>query len=86
MQRYHVKGDIRIGYTWSVDEIVEAEDEEDAIDAVCEGLDPSDSFDADTDASVKVVEVEEEGEESELPEDRRMRALGMPMLPGLEVA
>jgi beta-xylosidase len=80
MQRYHVKGDIRIDYTWYVDQIVEAESEEDAIDAVCEDLDPSDSFDLNTESDCKVILIEDE---QDLPEDRRMRALGMPMLPGI---
>jgi len=81
MQRYQVTGRIKIEYSYEVNEVVEAENEDDAIDAICEDLLPGDEDRADYDTyGVKVTLVEDESEEE--AEDRRMRAMGMPMLPG----
>lgn len=81
MPRYHVEGEIRIEYRWFVDEEIEAESEDDAIDAVCEDLDTYQSLDSDTEAhNINVTLIEDEPEPAE---DQRMRALGMPMLPGI---
>jgi hypothetical protein len=77
--KYHVKGEIEIRYTWWVDQEIEAESEDDAIDAVCEDLDPSDSLTSDTNTYRLDVDKIEEREETEF---ERMRRLGAPMLPG----
>ena len=84
MKTYHVKGEIRIEYAWLIDEEVEAENEDDAIEAICDELDPSDSYDNNTDIySLKVNEKVNEVEAREEPtEAQRMIALGHPMLPG----
>jgi hypothetical protein len=80
MQRYKVEGMIKIEYTYYVAEEVEAENEDDAIDAICEEFLPGDEDRADYDTyGCKVTLIEDE---DELPEDRRMRLLGAPTLPG----
>lgn len=77
--RYKVIGDVRIEYLYRVSKEVEAESEDDAIDAVCDKLSPSDaeSFSIDTGVTVTLIEDIEDAE------DVRMRRLGAPMLPGL---
>src|SRR5262245_18918911 len=81
--KYHVWGIVRITYEWAIDEEVEATDKDDAIDAVCDDLDTSDSFDSDTDTyGLSIDEVVAPPEPSEA---ERMLALGMPMLPGFEM-
>lgn len=82
MQRYKVDGSIRIEYTYYVNnEVVEAESEEDAIDAICEDFLPGDEDHFDCDAWGVTITLIEDDEET--PEDQRMRARGMPMLPGI---
>jgi len=72
MQRYKVTGRIKIEYSFYVDEVVEAESEDDAIEAICEDFLPGDEDTYDTDTyGVKITLIEDE---DELPEDRRMRA------------
>ena len=79
--QYKVAGTIRIEYVYYVDETVDAESEDDALDAICEEFLPGDEDSTNYDThgcNVTLIE-----NEDEIPEDRRMRLIGMPMLPGL---
>jgi len=76
--QYRVNGTVKITYSWLiVNEVVEGDDEDDAIDALIGDLDPTDAFDTDYDTYSLAIE-----EDAELSEAQRMQALGMPMLPG----
>jgi hypothetical protein len=79
--RYRVHGVLTRELRFTIDEEVEADSEEEAIDLVCDDLSDIDADNAEDDTfNMKVEEVEEE---SDVAEDRRLRAMGVPMLPGL---
>ena len=74
--KYHVEGMIKIEYTYWVNEDVEAESEDNAIDAITEDFLPGDENSSEYDSfGVKVTLIEDE----EMPEDRRMRADRQPV-------
>jgi ribosomal protein L20A (L18A) len=79
MAKFRLKGTIKITYDWIIDEEVEAENEEDAVEAVLENLEPYNSFDSDTDTYMLDID---EVDESEQSEAQRMMLVGAPMLPG----
>lgn len=68
MKRFKFSGTIKITYEYRiVDETIEVEDDEgeaDAIDAICEDLDPSESIDCEYDLfSLDVEELDENDED-----------------------
>lgn len=87
LQRYRVHGRVRITYAHEVDEEVDAESEDGAIDAVCDDLNHWDASTTETDVyAIKVMLITSAGPDADPGEDLRMRLLGMPMLPGFEIA
>jgi hypothetical protein len=80
MAKFKVDGVVKITYTYYiVNETIEGDDEEDALDGLIETCEPTDAFDTDIDFySLKVEEIEE----AEETEAKRMIAMGASMLPG----
>lgn len=81
--RYTAHGTIRITRSWAiVNETIEGDSEEDAIDGLIEDLNSEDAFEYDADTYGLTVEPIPDPEEPS--EAARMRAMGQPVLPGFD--